>query len=357
MRKPCVRLYRGPTCGIYGIVGGVGRMALLQFLRRLLGRREEAERRAAHDADTFRLLAEQSPDVIFRVRSNGVVTYISPSVEALYGVTAEEMMARGGDVTANDFVHPDDRERVAAAVARHFVGEVSELKTEFRILRHGEPVWVESNARTVANPKTGKRELIFTVRDISAKRAREEELAAAARTDGLTGLANRRAFDEALGREWSAALANGGRLSLLLLDVDRFKQFNDSYGHQVGDDCLRAISGAVSAACTPPAFAARYGGEELAIILPGCDTAEAVEIAEKVRAAIAGLRVPHAGNPAGDGLVSASIGVATALGVAGGSTTMPQALLTAADHALYKAKNEGRNRVGTAMVLAGDGKG
>lgn len=328
-------------------------MSALAFLHRLFGRTPK-KKDSSREADTYRLLAEQSPDVIFRVRSDGVVTYISPSVEALYGVTAAEMMARGGDVTSNEFLHPDDRERVEKAVASHFTRQVSELKTEFRILRRGEPVWVESNARTVTNPDTGRLELIFTVRDISAKRAREDQLTLAAHTDGLTGLANRRAFDVALVREWATTLATGGRLSLLLLDVDRFKQFNDGYGHQVGDDCLRAIAGAVSAACMPPAFAARYGGEELAIILPGCDAPEALRIAETVRAAVGALRVPHAENPAGGGFVSASIGVATALAGIGGSTTMPQALLTAADHALYKAKNDGRNRVGTATVLASD---
>jgi len=330
-------------------------MPVIEFLRRLFGGGAK-KKRSTREADTYRLLAEQSPDVIFRVRSDGKVTYISPSVEALYGVTAAEMMASGRDVTSHEFVHPDDRARVAKAVASHFSHQVSELKTEFRILRRGEAVWVESNARTVENPETGKTELIFTVRDISAKRALEEELTAAARTDGLTGLANRRAFDETLDREWSATLASGGRLSLLLLDVDRFKQFNDNYGHQVGDDCLRAVANAISSACEPPAFAARYGGEEIAIILPGYDAAEAIGAAERVRAAVVGLRVPHVENPSGEGFVSASIGVATALAGIGGSPTMPQALLTAADHALYKAKSEGRNRVGTAMVLAGEAK-
>lgn len=330
---------------------------LRDFLRRLLGARSPLAKRRSHEEETFRLFAEQSLDVIFRVRSDGIVTYISPAAEALFGVSPAEMMRRGGTVAANSFLHPDDQAHVAAAVARHFAQEVSELKLEFRIMRgDGRAVWVETNARTVANPETGRpADLIFTMRDISATKAREAQLTEAAHTDGLTGLANRRAFDAALRREWAATLASGGRLSLLLLDVDRFKQFNDGYGHQVGDDCLRAVAGAVAATCTPPAFAARYGGEEMAVILPGHDAPDAVAVAERTRAAIAALRVPHADNPAGGGFVSASVGVATALADVGGSIAMPQALLTAADHALYKAKNEGRNRVGTAVLLAGDG--
>ncbi len=334
-------------------------MALPRFLQRLFGRTGRDERHRVQEHETFKLVAEQSLDVIFRARSSdGRVTYISPSAERLFGWKPEEMMRQGGDVSANSFLHPEDQPRVGAAVARHFSSEVSDLKLEFRIMhRDGYPIWVETNARTVADPVTGKpTDLIFTMRDISAKKTREDALALAARTDGLTGLANRRAFDEALEAAWTQTLAMGGRMSLLLLDVDHFKLFNDSYGHQVGDDCLRAIAGAVSGACAPPAFAARYGGEELVIILPDGDGAEAVAIAEKVRAAILDLRIPHAANAAGGEVVSASIGVATALAGMGGSTTMPQGLLTAADHALYKAKAEGRNRVGTAMVIAGDGR-
>lgn len=333
-------------------------MAWPRFLRRLFGRGDVGDRRRSQETETFRLVAEQSLDVIFRARSSdGRVTYISPSAERLFGWTPAEMMDRGGDVSANSFLHPEDQPRVGAAVARHFASEVSDLKLEFRIMhRDGHPIWVETNARTVADPVTGKpTDIIFNMRDISAKKTREEALTVAARTDGLTGLANRRAFDEALDREWTSTLAMGGRMSLLLLDVDHFKLFNDGYGHQVGDDCLRAVATAVSGACLPPAFAARYGGEELAIILPDCDAAAACAAAEKVRKAILDLRVPHATNPAADGVVSASIGVATALAGIGGSTTMPLALLTAADHALYKAKAEGRNRIGVAMVLAGDG--
>lgn len=334
-------------------------MAVPRFLQRLLGRAGARDRLRAQETETFRLVAEQSLDVIFRARaSDGRVTYISPSAERLFGWKPEEMMKRGGDVSANSFLHPEDQPRVGAAVARHFSSEVSDLKLEFRIMhRDGHPIWVETNARTVTDPATGRpTDLIFTMRDITAKRAREEALALAARTDGLTGLANRRAFDEALEAAWTQTLATGGRMSLLLLDVDHFKAFNDGYGHQVGDDCLRAIAGAVSGACAPPAFAARYGGEELAIVLPDCDGSHACAIAEKIRTAILDLRIPHAANAAGGEIVSASLGVATALAGMGGSTAMPQGLLTAADHALYKAKAEGRNRVGTAMVIAGDGR-
>jgi diguanylate cyclase (GGDEF)-like protein len=169
--------------------------------------------------------------------------------------------------------------------------------------------------------------------------------------DGLTGLANRRSFDETLEREWSATSRDGTQMSLLLLDVDHFKLFNDSYGHQVGDDCLRAVAAAVVAAVRPGDIVARYGGEEMAVILPRADAACAERVAEKVREAIVALALPHAARPQG-GTVTASIGVATAVACIGGTMRMPEALLASADTALYKAKSLGRNRVEAGLLLA-----
>jgi diguanylate cyclase (GGDEF)-like protein len=120
----------------------------------------------------------------------------------------------------------------------------------------------------------------------------------------------------------------------------------------VGDDCLRAISTAVMQAVRATDIAARYGGEEIAVILPSTDNAGAVEVAEKVRSAIRDLRITHEGNLEGGLLVTASVGVATALARNGGSLRMPESLLLAADNAMYKAKHEGRNCVRTAVLLA-----
>src|ERR1700712_508948 len=119
------------------------------------------------------------------------------------------------------------------------------------------------------DPETGQPIATLLVqRDVSKRKAMEVQLSALARTDPLTGLANRRAFDEVLAREWSRALRESGPISLLLLDVDLFKDLNDRYGHQAGDDCLRAVSGAVLSAVRASDIVARYGGEELAVILP-----------------------------------------------------------------------------------------
>jgi diguanylate cyclase (GGDEF)-like protein len=166
-------------------------------------------------------------------------------------------------------------------------------------------------------------------------------------SDSLTGLANRRAFDQALLREWELTLRDGSDISLLLLDIDHFKRFNDSYGHQAGDDCLCAIAAAVKEGVRSTDIAARYGGEEIAVILRPMSAADALVVAEKLRARIEALRLPLE-----EGWVTASIGVATALARHGGSVRMPESLLLAADKALYQAKREGRNRVVSALVVA-----
>jgi diguanylate cyclase (GGDEF)-like protein len=171
-------------------------------------------------------------------------------------------------------------------------------------------------------------------------------------TDGLTGLLNRRAFDAALDREWKRTLREGSQTSLLLLDIDHFKEFNDQYGHQVGDDCLRAVAASLKAAARATDIIARYGGEEIAVILPSTDTAGAVEVAEKMRSAVEALRLTHEGRPEGGEHVTASIGAATALARQGGTISLPEGLLLAADTALYKAKTGGRNGVATALVVA-----
>ncbi|WP_418125593.1 diguanylate cyclase domain-containing protein [Variovorax sp. 160MFSha2.1] len=164
--------------------------------------------------------------------------------------------------------------------------------------------------------------------------------------DGLTGLANRRQFDVTLDTEFSRAMRDASTLALILLDVDCFKQYNDIYGHTAGDECLQTIGRTISnlAARHPGDLAARYGGEELAVLLPNTDVAAAAVLAEKIRSAVRDLEIVHAGAP--DGFVTLSAGV-DALSPAG-TRQPPKELIQAADRALYAAKMNGRNRVCTA---------
>jgi diguanylate cyclase (GGDEF)-like protein len=168
------------------------------------------------------------------------------------------------------------------------------------------------------------------------------ELSRLSFTDSLTGLANRRVFDQQLEKECARLTRSGGELSLVMLDVDHFKALNDSQGHQRGDECLVLLGAElIRVARRRIDVAARIGGEEFAMILPMTNAAEAMKIAESVRVAIADLKLPHPASPVAPFLtVSAGVASGSLLG-----WNTPETLVAAADQVLYSAKRTGRNRV------------
>lgn len=170
-----------------------------------------------------------------------------------------------------------------------------------------------------------------------------DRLSQLARADGLTGLANRRAFEEEFDRQVSVARRTGRPLSLVLVDVDFFKPYNDSLGHQAGDACLQSVAASIrQAARRPRDLAARIGGEEFALLLPDIPGAGAVQVAERLRDAVAGLGIPHPGSP--HGVVTVSLGAASA-STGFDRENLRRRLFDRADTALYQAKSGGRNRV------------
>ncbi|WP_230533167.1 sensor domain-containing diguanylate cyclase, partial [Microvirga roseola] len=176
----------------------------------------------------------------------------------------------------------------------------------------------------------------------------EGELAILAGTDSLTSLANRRTFDRQLAIEWVRSSRRGSPLSLLLVDVDRFKCYNDIYGHQAGDECLRKVADSLSKTMEGPStLVARYGGEEFAVLLADTDEAEAAEAAETVRRQIEALALRHDAN-APSGILTISVGSATLTPGIFSSEKLADELIAMADRALYRAKLEGRNRVSVA---------
>lgn len=178
----------------------------------------------------------------------------------------------------------------------------------------------------------------------------EAELAVLATTDGLTGLANRRTFDHRLETEWLRACRDGTPFSLLLIDVDQFKAYNDVYGHQQGDDCLRKVARVIAGAVSRPGdFVARYGGEEIVVLLPHTDEAGAAGVAEAIRAQVEALAVHHEAN-APSYILTISIGSVTKTPAFDRSYTGPADLIRMADQALYRAKQGGRNRVAIAKA-------
>lgn len=318
---------------------------MLYTVSLVLDRRRSTERRLTRIASLHALVTENSRDAIFVSNLKGIRRYVSPSTEKLIGWSAEEIMVQG----AFDLVHPDDLARARAA-NRQLASGIESVVCECRIRnRAGQYVWCETSLRVVRDPCTGAPASILTlVREITERKRAEQQLHEAYRalealavTDALTGLANRRRFDQCLGREWRRAVRDGKPLSLLLIDADYFKSYNDAYGHLQGDRCLKQIAeSAVEAASRPGDLVARFGGEELAVILPATGAEGAMLVAKQIRRNLEARKLVHDANP--QGWVTVSIGCATISPLQG---QQPVSLVEQADQALYAAKRGGRNRV------------
>ncbi len=189
--------------------------------------------------------------------------------------------------------------------------------------------------------KARENELLDLTRQLAEANSMLRRLAV---IDPLTEVANRRYFDQAMVQEWRRSRREGRPLGLIMIDIDFFKNYNDAYGHQAGDECLVKVAKALSGCLSRPGdFVARYGGEEFAGVMPNTDLAGAMAVAERMREAVAEMAILHPDSSAA-AHVTVSLGVASL--IADARTTF-QALIKAADQALYRAKETGRNRVST----------
>ena len=203
---------------------------------------------------------------------------------------------------------------------------------------------VIATALSIMVIRSHRRLVVQAHREYMAQVALAEEMQAQSKTDPLTGLPNRRAFDETIELEWQRSLRSRGKISVLLIDVDYFKAYNDTYGHLEGDECLTRIATILRSEFKRSIdFIGRYGGEEFVAVLPEVSEAEALDLAERCRHAVEHAKIPHGATPAGEGgHVSISVGVASAVAT---RDTSPAELIEAADKGLYAAKEDGRNRV------------
>lgn len=290
----------------------------------------------------LRLLADASGDLIERVSVDGVREYVSAAAIDVLGCRPVDL------VGTRLFDHLAAEERYKTT--EQFVGfrrdgtEIKRLVTRY-IRPDGNEAWLETTVtRLEANGVL--RGFVAITRDVTRRKQRHDELDALANTDTLTSLANRRAFDAGLALRLQAARDSGSPLSFLIIDVDRFKLYNDTYGHASGDECLKTVAATIRAAVRRDDLVARYGGEEFAVVLERASPDSAAAAAEKIRRAVAALKFPHERNLPW-GYATVSIGTATATAEAITSATA-QTLFDAADAALYRAKSLGRNRIVSA---------
>ncbi|MGD0681826.1 MAG: diguanylate cyclase [Terracidiphilus sp.] len=339
-----------------GFVNPIGPNVLLQLfiiagifilfsISVVLERQKATERKLQEIVSLHRLVTENSRDVIIVADFDGNRSYVSSASKSMGGWNSEEAM----ELSGLQLVHPEDRNKAGAAMRDLRSGRDDAL-VECRVRKaNGEYLWVEAALRLIRDPSTGLPSgILNTVRDISERKRSEQQLREAyhavetlALTDGLTGLANRRRFDQYMASEWRRSMRNCQPLSLLMLDVDLFKLYNDTYGHQRGDNCLKQIAEAcMDIVSRPGDLVARFGGEEFVVVLPNTEIEGALQVANEICESLRSRRLPHTGSPFG--IITISIGYAALIPTAG---RYASDLIAMADHALYTAKHNGRNQV------------
>lgn len=318
---------------------------LIYIVSVLLEDRNEIERQLKKIAAIHRLVTENSRDVIMLADLDGRRTYVSSAVEQMKGWKPEEILEQN----LADLVHPDDRTKVEATIRQLRLG-IEGSRIEYRTQkRNGDYIWVEASLRMFRDGKSGiPAGILSLTRDITERKQNEalllqakDALEALVIVDALTGVANRRRFDECLAHEWSRSVRLQEPLSLLLLDADSFKQFNDSLGHLAGDRCLKRIAqAATETAIRPGDLVARFGGDEFVVVLPNTDSAGAEEVGRQIRASLFRRNEALGDHP--EGHITISIGCATVIPK---PAQQASTLLQMADEALYQAKRNGRDQL------------
>ena len=306
---------------------------LIQMVVRVLQRADEQLLEQTLYLDS--ILQSTANTLIIALDTTFRVKYINAMAEQAFNVTARQ--AHGRRIA--ELVDSVRREHFEQAMRAVTPGQG--YRFEFSYDVNDEPHYFEATLAEilhhhqlagfllVAHDATDRKQLEETLRDLSYQ-------------DGLTGIANRRRFDEKLEQEWRRATRERQPLTLIMADIDFFKNYNDLYGHPTGDECLRKIAKVLQDATSRPGdLAARYGGEEFAAILPNTSLLGAEKVAEQIRSQVEALELPHA-NSSVSPWVTISLGIATRVP---GNDEQDAALLEGADRALYKAKQQGRNRV------------
>ena len=307
-----------------------------------------------HEDQTNReLIFNTSPDAVSITRvSDGAYIEINEGFTALTGYSRSNIIGKTSGLISI-WQKAADRDKLIERLQessfcegliadfRRKDGSVITGQMSARILPLHQEAHIISVTRDITEQKKSAQQIHDLIRQLEMEKNFAEKNAL---SDGLTGLANRRFLDEALAREFYRLKRSASLLSLIMIDIDHFKKFNDLYGHVAGDDCLRQIADSFrSAVARAPDIVARYGGEEFLVILPETDNQGAMALAEHLRKTVEGLAIPH-----GDSLTAASVtislGVAT---VSASNLSSPEQAIEAADRALYMAKRNGRNRVET----------
>ena len=289
---------------------------------------------------------EFAPIGICKIDTEGKIVSANPEAAWMLGYeSSEKLLDNMIDIASQVFADKDKSEEFLFRLFE--AEEVKRFRCQFR-RRDNFFFWVRSYAKIVFNDSGQIDGFYIFLIDISDTVIAEKKLKKAndklkdlSAIDGLTQIANRRKFDEYCAMEYAKLTRNKDFLSIIMCDVDYFKLYNDTYGHQAGDECLKAIAKAIKISAKRPSdLAARYGGEEFVVVLPDTDSTGAMYIAENIRKSVKALKMVHEKSIV-DEYVTISLGVASMIPV---KNTFHDVLLGMADKSLYKAKEQGRNR-------------
>jgi diguanylate cyclase (GGDEF)-like protein/PAS domain S-box-containing protein len=295
-----------------------------------LTERREAERRAGHLQRDFRAAFHAAPHGVAIVGVDGSFLHVNQKLAAIVGYTVAELK----DMTFQQITHPEDLDADLAQVDGLLSGELDSYEMEKRYFtKDGHLIWVLLAVAIVREDDGTPRHFISQVQDISARKRLEAHTYELANRDPITSLYNRRRFEEELKRQIGRCRDEGESAALLLLDLDRFKNVNDSAGHVAGDRVIRLVGRALDERIAEPDVAARIGGDEFAVILRDIDLAQARGVAEELRLAIT------AADSERD--CTASVGLCRLHGDVPDAETCFRAV----DRAMYRAKGQGRDRV------------
>ncbi len=317
-----------------------------------ISERKRTENALIESEEKYRSILNASPDDITITDLTGKILIISPVAKKMFGYEADFNNFVGMQLL--DFIVPEDVERAKVQIQKlHLEGVRS--SNEYRGLRQDKSVFdIEVNSGFVYNAKGQPDKMVFIVRDVTKRKLVESQIQKLIQqleveknmavinsiTDSLTGLYNRRYFDKTLKTEYHRLMRSGTALSLIMLDIDHFKKFNDTYGHMAGDKCLQMIASTLKMSVERAAdMVSRYGGEEFIAILPETNENGARILAERIRNAIENLAVSHDSSETSKYL-TVSVGVVTVYPMDGLS---PDSILKLVDDALYDAKRNGRN--------------
>ncbi|KOS66228.1 hypothetical protein AEA09_19350 [Lysinibacillus contaminans] len=308
--------------------------------------RKIAELSLAQKEEHYRLITENSTDFISTHTVSGVYTYASPICQLLLGYHPSELIGK----SACHFFHPEDRKKIKhfddLSIKQH---EIQTITYRIRC-KNKKYIWFETKFQRLFASDGNYEEIICISRDVTAQQlklmklqAEKQLLQQAIYTDELTGVYNRRLFNKLLREQFKENQKLKYGFSLLMIDIDYFKQYNDTYGHPQGDKCLILVANTLKEHVRESDFVCRVGGEEFCILLPKTNKSKAITLANRLRKKVEQLKILHASSPASP-IITISIGVSS-IGKNKSSAVDAQTLINQADQALYKAKESGRNNV------------